>query len=125
MKYLSIVLSKLYFLYLIVLILLFVLPTKGTVRLNPTILGIRTDLFIHSMLFIPYYTLYVLYRKEKMQFKQAIISGLVFAAFCESLHLWIPYRSFSGLDFVANVSGLTIGFLGLKIINKLFRFNLK
>ncbi len=125
MKYLSVVLSKLYFLYLIVLILLFVLPTKGTVRLNPTILGIRTDLFIHSMLFIPYYALYVLYRKEKMQFKQAIISGIVFAAFCESLHLWIPYRSFSGLDFVANVSGLTIGFLGLKLINKLFRFNLK
>ena len=125
MKYLSIVLSKLYFVYLIVLILLFVLPTKGTVRLNPTIFGIRTDLFIHSMLFTPYYALYVLYRKEKMQFKQAIISGLVFAAFCESLHLWIPYRSFSGLDFVANVSGLTIGFLGLKIINKLFRFNLK
>ena len=120
MKYLSIVLSKLYFLYLIVLILLFVLPTKGTVRLNPTILGIRTDLFIHSMLFIPHYALYVLYRKEKMQFKQAIISGIVFAAFCESLHLWIPYRSFSGLDFVANVSGLTIGILGVKLVQKIW-----
>jgi len=118
MKYLSIILSKLYFVYLIVLILLFVLPTKGTVRLNPTILGIRTDLFIHSMLFIPYYALYVLYRKEKMQFKQAIISGIVFAAFCESLHLWIPYRSFSGLDFVANVCGLTIGILGVKLVQK-------
>ena len=118
MKYLSIVLSKLYFVYLLVLILLFVLPTKGTVRLNPTILGIRTDLFIHSMLFIPYYGLYVLYRKEKMQFKQAIISGIVFAAFCESLHLWIPYRSFSGLDFVANVCGLTLGILGVKLVQK-------
>ena len=120
MKYLSIVLSKLYFVYLIVLILLFVLPTKGTVRLNPTIFGIRTDLFIHSMLFIPYYTLYVLYRKEKMQFKQAIISGIVFAAFCESLHLWIPYRSFSSLDFVANVCGLTIGILGVKLVQKIW-----
>lgn len=118
MKYLSIVLSKLYFVYLIVLILLFVLPTKGTVRLNPTILGIRTDLFIHTMLFIPYYAFYLLYKKEKMQFKQAIISGVVFAAFCESLHLWIPYRSFSGLDFVANLCGLTIGILGVKLVQK-------
>lgn len=118
MKYLSIVLSKLYFLYLIVLILLFVLPTKGTVRLNPTILGIRTDLFIHTMLFIPYYALYLLYKKEKMQFKQAIISGIVFAAFCESLHLWIPYRSFSGLDLAANLCGLTIGILGVKLVEK-------
>ncbi len=109
-----------YFVYLIVLIVLFVLPTKGTVRLNPTILGIRTDLFIHSMLFIPYYGLYFLYRKEKMFFKQAIITGLLFAAFCESLHLWIPYRSFSGLDFVANVSGLTIGILGVKLVQKIW-----
>jgi hypothetical protein len=125
MKYLSFLLSKLYFVYLIVLILLFVLPTKGTVQLNPTIFGIRTDLFIHSMLFIPYYGLYYLYKKEKIQFKQAVVTGVFFAAFCESLHLWIPYRSFSGLDFVANICGLTIGFLSFKLINKLFRFNLK
>jgi len=121
MKYLSIILSKLYFLYLIVLILLFVLPTKGTVRLNPTILGIRSDLFIHSMLFTPYYALYILYRKEKMQFKHAIITGVLFGAFCESLHLWIPYRSFSGLDFVANVCGLTIGIFGVKLALKLWK----
>ena len=119
MKYLSIVLSKLYFVYLIVLIILFVLPTKGTVRLNPTILGIRSDLFIHSTLFIPYFTLYIFYRKEKMQFKQAVTSGILFAAFCESLHLWIPYRSFSGLDFVANICGLTIGILGVKLVQKI------
>jgi len=119
MKNLSYLLSKLYFVYLIVLILLFVLPTKGTVRLNPTILGIRSDLFIHSTLFIPYFTLYIFYRKEKMQFKQAIITGVLFAAFCESLHLWIPYRSFSGLDFVANICGLTIGILGVKLVQKI------
>jgi hypothetical protein len=120
MKYLSILLSKLYFVYLIVLILLFVLPTKGTVRLNPSILGIRTDWFIHSMLFIPYYGLYFLYRKEKMQFKQAVKTGILFAAFCESLHLWIPYRSFSGLDFVANICGLTIGILGFRLVQKIW-----
>ncbi len=120
MKYFSLFFSKIYFVYLIVLIVLFVLPTKGTVRLNPTILGIRTDLFIHSMLFIPYYAFYVLYRKEKMQFKQAIFSGVLFAAFCESLHLWIPYRSFSSLDFVANVCGLTIGILGVKLVQKIW-----
>jgi len=120
MKYLSFLLSKLYFVYLIVLILLFVLPTKGTVRLNPSILGIRTDWFIHSMLFIPYYGLYFLYRKEKMQFKQAVKTGILFAAFCESLHLWIPYRSFSGLDFVANICGLTIGILGFRLVQKIW-----
>lgn len=118
MKYFSLFFSKIYFVYLIVLIVLFVLPTKGTVRLNPTILGIRTDLFIHSMLFTPYYGLYFLYRKEKMLFKQAIITGLLFAAFCESLHLWIPYRSFSGLDFLANICGLTIGVLVVIVFQK-------
>jgi VanZ family protein len=54
-----------------------------------------------------------------MQFKQAIITGVLFAAFCESLHLWIPYRSFSGLDFVANICGLTIGILGVKLVQKI------
>jgi len=63
--------------------------------------------------------LYIFYRKEKMQFKQAVTSGILFAAFCESLHLWIPYRSFSGLDFVANICGLTIGILGVKLVQKI------
>lgn len=110
-------------LYLLSLITLMLIKTKGTIQLSSTILGIRSDYFIHACLFIPWFVLS--WFSKRIQFDIISISkslgyGIIFAAFCESLHLFVPYRTFSIFDFFANCIGLSIGFLVFFSISRFF-----
>ena len=102
----------LFVIYIITLITLLVIPTSGTIKLDKTFLGIRTDHFIHATLFLPfmgYIWIKNLHKKSVTGFLTFYVAGMLFAAFCESLHYFIPYRSFDIQDFYANVTGLSIG----------------
>lgn len=104
--------TVLFILYIVVLITLLVIPTSGTLKLNKTIWGIRTDHVIHATLFLPfmgYIWISNLHKRAFSGFLKFYLAGILFAAFCESLHYFIPYRSFDVHDFYANVTGLSIG----------------
>jgi VanZ family protein len=47
-----------------------------------------------------------------------IIYGFTFASFCEFLHIFIPYRTASIFDLLANYLGVTIGFLVFKLAQR-------
>ena len=109
--------------YQVSLVLLMLIKTKGTIELSSTILGIRTDYFIHACLFVPFMGLWWFWKR--FQFRRQLVlnsfvQGILFAAFCESLHLLVPYRTFSIFDFFANCFGLTFGYLMLRIVVGLF-----
>ena len=104
----------LFAIYIVSLITLLVIPTSGTINLEKTFFGIRSDHFIHATLFLPfmgYIWIKNLHKNSVSGFVKYYFIGILFAALCESLHYFIPYRSFDIHDFYANVTGLSIGCL--------------
>ncbi len=106
------IVNTLFTVYILTIITLLVIPTSGTLKLDKYFLGIRTDHFIHATLFLPFMS-YIwirnLHRESWSGHLKFFLIGILFAAFCESLHYFIKYRSFDVHDFYANVTGLTIG----------------
>lgn len=96
-------------LYLLVVFLLLALPLGDTgIRLNDYYLGIRSDHYIHTLLFIPF-MVFSRIIFQKVSFFIPFFLGVFFCSLCESLHYFLPYREFSMNDYVANLSGLTLG----------------
>jgi len=90
------------------------IKTDGKIKLAETIWGFRGDHFVHSTIFTPYLIIVgLIYPKETNYFllKKKLPIAFLFAAFCESLHLLLPYRTFSIFDFFANCFGLLMGWI--------------
>lgn len=101
-----------YYLYISIIIILMLIKTDGKIKLAETIWGFRGDHFVHSSIFIPYMIIIgLIYSKENNRFliSKKLPFAILFAAFCESLHLFLPYRTFSIFDFFANCIGLGMG----------------
>lgn len=106
--------KKLFFIYISCIILLLVLPLNGTINLSEVYFGFRSDHIVHCLIFTPFMLLCYL-GKVAIEWKKLISYGYIFAAFCESLHLVIPYRNASIFDFFANCIGITFSLLILRI----------
>ena len=103
-----------YYLYIITIVTLMVIKTDGKIKLAETIWGFRGDHFVHSSIFIPYMIIIGLINsKENNRFliSKKLPFAILFAAFCESLHIFLPYRTFSIFDFFANCIGLMLGLI--------------
>jgi glycopeptide antibiotics resistance protein len=96
--------------YILTVLTLLTMPSSGASSLPKTILGIKSDLMIHTILFIPFMPIRWILTK-KNTYKKNILFGILFCAFCESLHYFIPYREFSFSDMFANFTGLFLGSL--------------
>jgi glycopeptide antibiotics resistance protein len=95
--------------YLISVIILLILPANDTgIKLNFSFLGIRSDHWIHAIMFIPFMILCSMNFNRK-NFFIFLFFAISFASFCESLHYFLPYRSFDIHDFYANIIGVLIG----------------
>lgn len=107
--------------YIATVLLLMLIPTGKHINLNHSIYGFRADHLAHSTIFLPYMLLIGLLNKhlkinELVRKKLPIALG--FGALCETFHLFLPYRTFSVFDYVANCFGITIGLLLLIGIGK-------
>jgi VanZ family protein len=99
-----------------------VIKTDGKIKLAETIWGFRGDHFVHSSIFIPYMIIIGLINsKDNNRFliSKKLPFAILFAAFCESLHLLLPYRTFSIFDFFANCIGLMIGMVIWLVVRRL------
>ena len=103
------ILGPAFVLYLLVVVALLVSPMDGTgIRLTDHFLGIRTDHYIHTALFIPF-LIFARLLYPKTSFFVPFFLGIFFCSICESLHYFLPYREFSMYDYLANLTGLTLG----------------
>lgn len=101
----------LFVLYILTVLTLLIIPTDKTgIKLDKYFLGIRTDHYIHALLFAPFMVFCRLLFDPK-KFLLFLFIGIAFCSFCESLHYFIPYRQFSITDFYANCCGMLIGSL--------------
>ncbi len=117
------IIDILFLIYVITLVILLIMPTDGSIKLNLYFFGIRTDHFIHASLFLPFLPYFRLKQKTKINFREFLkfyMLGIAFAISCETIQMLVPYRSFDPTDIVANVIGISLG--GIAFI---FQSNLK
>ena len=112
-------------LYLFSIILLMMIRTDGKIKLAKTILGVRGDHFVHATLFIPYMLFIgvIYYQKTNVYLlRNKLFYAIGFGAFCESIHLFLPYRTFSIFDFFANCFGIGLGMVLWILIKKILAY---
>jgi hypothetical protein len=97
--------------YISAVFFLLVMKTSNTgIDLDFTILGIDSDHWIHAIMMSPF-MIFCRIIFERKKFLIYLFFGIAFCSFCETLHYFIPYRTFSILDFYANLIGLFFGSL--------------
>ena len=98
-------------LYISTVIFLLVMKTRNIeIDIDFTFLGIDTDHWIHAIMMSPFMIFcHIIFERKK--FLIYLFFGIAFCSFCETLHYFIPYRTFSILDFYANLTGLFFGSL--------------
>jgi VanZ family protein len=104
----------LFYVYILILLTLLCVKFSDKIKIPSFFLGIPSDKWIHAILFFPFIILFrlgAIFQKELSLIQLYFLIALPFAAFCESLHYFIPYRTFSVSDFYANAIGLLIGTL--------------
>ena len=100
--------KKLFYTYLLVLVLLAVLPINGTDSSlnNNYIFKIRLDHFAHFTVLLPYFFLL----NKRVAFDVItlvlLIWALLFASFTELIQYVIPYRAFNINDLISNWTGI-------------------
>ncbi len=115
------VFAKLFWLYLIAVILAVILPSSqnlDTGGLNSiTLGGFRGDYVFHALGFLPWAFFAPSF---KLNIWVWLMPGLALAAGSEGLHYFLPFRSFNVNDALANVLGIALGFAALVVLNKSF-----
>lgn len=106
--------KKVFYTYVATIVILLVLPLNGTLALTNFYFGFRSDHIVHCCIFIPFIPLLYLGRFTNSSFR-LVLYGVIFASFCEFLHLFIPYRQASIFDLLANYLGIITSFLFLKV----------
>ena len=109
LQILTVILTVLYF---VVILILLTKPISIGSGMKFYFFGIRSDKYAHALLFFPF-SILMFHLLEFFQRKYNALKwyflGVILCAVCESLHYFIPYRSFDIFDFAANFVGLSIG----------------
>jgi Na+/melibiose symporter-like transporter len=109
LQILTVILTILYF---VVILILLTKPISIGSGMKFYFLGIRSDKYAHALLFFPFsilmFHLHEFFERKYSALKLYFL-GIMLCAICESMHYFIPYRSFDFFDFVANCVGLSIG----------------
>jgi VanZ family protein len=108
------IITWLYITYLLSVITLLVVPFSADLGMDEYIFGIRKDHYVHATMFLPFMGYFWITNKaqqSKIDFIKYYGLGILFAACSESLHYFIPYRSFDIHDFFANTTGISIGLI--------------
>jgi len=102
----------LFVLYILAAITLLVIPTRniGAASRMP----FRSDSFAHAVLFFPW-SFFILSFK-KIRWNIWILIGLAFGILMEFVQYFIPYRSFSFMDMLADAVGIVLGMIVFTII---------
>ena len=120
--------NNIFKIYLLSVLTLMLIPTNGGIDLNGHYFGFRGDHIIHSSVFFPFtilFSFHLFRRKKSFPLFLFFLISFAFAAFFESLHLLLPYRTFSVFDFFANCIGITFGYLLLLLGRKIRILNIQ
>lgn len=80
-------------------------------------LGIRVDLLLHALIFIPLLPLWHLSRPSQNIWLLFLFSVMIAFA-SEFVHFLLPYRSFDINDMFANIIGVFPGFMIVRLLKR-------
>lgn len=80
-------------------------------------LGIRVDLLLHVLIFIPLVPLWHLSRSQQ-NIWTILLYSIIIAFAAEFIHYLLPYRSFDMGDMFANVIGVFPGFITVWLVKR-------
>lgn len=109
-----------FIIYFLTLLLLYIVPLEGGLRLNRyNFSGFRLDHIIHALVFIP--TAFVIapifLRQTQFRVFKIVALSFILAALFETTHLLVSYRAFTIEDLLSNLIGVAVGcglFVGFK-----------
>ena len=101
----------LFFIYIIIVLILSVIPSPEGFRLG----GDKTK---HVAAFVMFTWLFFVSYKET-KYVYIFLWGLSFGILIEFIQYFIPWRSTEALDVLADVGGIAIGFILIKMVNML------
>jgi len=101
------------FLYIIIVIALHLIPMGGY-SINRMNFGpFRGDYLIHLICFLPWmFLLTFSSHKRKIGALKGLAwmgIGIILAVIVETIHCWLPHRSFNPMDAMFNVAGVVVG----------------
>ena len=99
-----------YIFFLYVITILFLATSKNNAGVD-----VGGDNVHHILAFVVFFILF--YISFKIDYIYILINGMLFGALIESVQYFLPHRSCDLKDLVADLIGLIIGFLIVKIIN--------
>ena len=118
-----------FFFYLICFSLLVTAVVKFGGALNKTEIGVRSlkvrlDHFLHALAYFLFSFYFIagrcmglcLFRKHEMLYFFLVL--FITGFFAEVIQIWVPYRSFSLLDLLSNLTGIALGYLLTGLILK-------
>ena len=122
--------KKVFYLYLIALILLSILPINGANSSlnNNYVLSIRLDYLAHFIVLLPYFLLINKEVKTSQGVLLQILLALLFASFLETVQYILPYRTFNINDLIANWIGIALSITSFHLVlkaKKMFNFTHK
>ena len=99
-------------LYFIILLSLYIIPFGGGFSLNQHhFSGFRYDHILHTLLFIP--TTFVIapifLRQTQFRVMKIVVLSITVAVLFETIHLIVPYRTFTVEDLLSNLIGVVLG----------------
>jgi len=109
--------KKVSFIYFGFVLFLHVVPLGDDLDLtvnNSYILdGLRLDHLLHGLIFLPTYFFFRswLHELQTQRSLIAVLLGILFGVFAESLQIFIPYRAFTLPDLMSNAIGALLGLL--------------
>lgn len=100
--------------YFLLLGILMWAPLGGLgMALDNYLLGIRMDHLLHASVFVPA----TLFLMDATRSRWLVwIMGIVLALFCEGVQYVLPYRAFDVNDMMANVLGVSLGWLVILLV---------
>lgn len=107
--------------YLVMLAALMWLPLQGLkIPMDNFVLGIRIDHLYHATVYIP--CVVMLMPLCRYRWRRTWPTGLLIAMTTELVQWLLPYRGFDINDLIANLLGVTVGLLLLRIPSYRKRF---
>ncbi len=108
----------------------FYLLAVGTVLIMPLgevhhevnqshVIGIRSDYWIHLILFMPWAPFYTVV-SPRMRYGKWLMMGILLSMGIEILQVFVPYRTYNLRDMIGNAMGIILGgLLRLSLISTL------
>lgn len=103
--------------YILGIFFMHIIPLPGSFLSDNTVLSIRLDYLLHTLVFVPFMGFCWLYLRQREIAGHArflyiagwFLIGIFLAVMFEFVHYFLPYRTFNPIEILFNITGVILG----------------